>query len=187
METSNKANLLKTKTSLRILIKNLVKDNIGFEGAQALIRIFDAKIIFLKIFWVVCLVGSNLICGYLLVQTLLTYLEFQVYTTTSMVHESPAVFPKITICNSALATTEYVVDLIKESNEEISPGINIFDTNQLKNLSWSDQENLLRRRRQMLRNSIMNITHLGCTAGLLWRLKQPVGTGTKRLYKRSRI
>ena len=143
MQTPNEANLFENKPPFWILIKNLVKDNIGFEGAQALIRIFDAKIIFLKIFWVVCLVGSNLICGYLLVQTLLTYLSFQVFTTTTTVHETPAVFPKITICNSAFATTEYALNLIKDINKEKSPNISIFDESQLKNLNWTDQQNLI--------------------------------------------
>ena len=124
-------------------ILNLIKENIGFEGAQALIRIFDNKNVFLKIFWVVCLLGSNLICGYLLVQTLLTYLSFQVFTTTTTVHETPAVFPKITICNSAFATTEYALNLIKDINKEKSPNISIFDESQLKNLNWTDQQNLI--------------------------------------------
>ena len=125
----------KTKILIRILIKNLVKENVGFEGAQALIRIFDNKNVFLKIFWVVCLLGSNLICGYLLLQTLFTYLSFQVYTTTTTVHETNAVFPKITICNSAYATTEYGLNLFKAVNQEISPNISLFDQNQLNNLS----------------------------------------------------
>ena len=54
------ANLLKPKPPIWLLIKNLIKENIGFEGAQALIRIFDTKNVFLKIFWVVCLLGSNM-------------------------------------------------------------------------------------------------------------------------------
>ena len=146
LENSHVLNLeIKTESKDSILnsIKKLTKGNIGFEGAQAFIRILDTKNVFLKIYWVVCLLGSNLICGYLLVQTLLTYLSFPVFTTTTTVHETPAVFPKITICNSAFATTEYALNLIKEINEEKSPNISIFDENQLNSLSWSDQLNLM--------------------------------------------
>ena len=125
------------------LITRLIKENVGFEGAQAMFRILTNKNVFFKIFWAVCLLVSNLICGFLLVQTLLTYLSYEVYTKATTVHETPAVFPKITICNSALATTAYALNLIKEVGEEVSPGISIFDQNQLSNLSWSDQQQLL--------------------------------------------
>ena len=143
VEATKEAFQSKNKFPILNSIKNLIKDNIGFEGAQALIRIFDNKNVFLKIFWVVCLLGSNLICGYLLLQTLLTYLSFQVFTTATTVNENPAVFPKITICNSALGTTEYALNLIKAANEEVSPNISIIGQNQLKNMSWSDQLNLM--------------------------------------------
>ena len=123
----------------RALIASLIKENVGFEGAQAVVRVLDSKNIFLKLFWVFCLLVSNLVCGYLLVQTLLTYLDFQVYTTTTTVHETPAVFPKITICNSALTTTKYALNLIKEINNELSPGISIFDENPLKNMSFKNR------------------------------------------------
>ena len=133
----------KEKIPTKILIKNLIKENIGFEGAQALVRVFDAKKAFFKIFWSLCLLFSNLMCGYLLVQTLFTYLSFQVFTTTTIVHENPAVFPKITICNSAFGTTEYALNLIEEINNETFPWINIFDQNQLNYLSWTSKKDLL--------------------------------------------
>ena len=143
IQPKHEDNLLKIKPPFRNLFINLTKENVGCAGAQAFIRILDIKNVFLKIFWAVCLLGSNLICGYLVVQTLLTYLSFPVFTKTTTVHETPAVFPKITICNSAFATTEYALNLIKEINEEKSPNISIFDENQLNDLSWSNQQELM--------------------------------------------
>jgi len=50
------------------------------------------------------------LCFYLVAQTFLTYLSYPVYTTTKVEHDMPAVFPKVTICNSMPAITEYAFD-----------------------------------------------------------------------------
>ena len=142
---------IKTKS----LIKTLIKENVGFEGAQAFVRIFDIKNMLSKIFWMLCLLASVLMCGYLLVQTLLTYLSFQVYTTTTTVHETLAIFPKITICNSVLTTTEYGLNLLKQANQEVSPDIDIFDPN--NNVSYGND--LLWKIVNSFNNKIISISY----------------------------
>jgi hypothetical protein len=134
-------NIVRIKTSRQI--KNLIKETIGNETSQAIIRIFDTKSIGLKLFWLICLLGCSSLCFYLMIQTLITYLSFSVYTTTNIVHEVPTLFPKITICNSAVAITEYAFELIKEINHELYPDINIFNTNQnqMRNISFDDISN----------------------------------------------
>jgi len=75
-------------------------------------------------------------------QSLLAYLSFSVYTTTNIVHEVPTLFPKITICNSAITTTEYAYELMKEINDDLYPNISIFNTNQMRNISFQDSSNM---------------------------------------------
>ena len=107
-ELASKNQAMQTKlVSKKAFIKNSIKETIGNETAQAIIRIFKNKYKGLKVFWLLCLLGSVSLCFYLLIQTLLTYLSYPVYTTTTIVHEMPTVFPKITVCNSMLAITEY--------------------------------------------------------------------------------
>jgi hypothetical protein len=122
----------------RILVKNLTKETIGNETAQALIRIFDTKYTIIKVFWILCLLGCVSLCGYLVAETFLTYLSNSVYTTTTIVHEVPTLFPKVTICNSMFGTTEYAYELVREINDRVSPNISIFNKNQISKLAYND-------------------------------------------------
>jgi hypothetical protein len=126
------------KIKTRTLIKNLTKETIGNEASQAVIRIFDTKYLGLKLFWLLCLLGSSSLCFYLVAQTFMTYLSYPVYTTTSIVHEVPSLFPKITICNSAFAITEYAYEQVKEINGQVSSSISIFNKSQISNLPYND-------------------------------------------------
>jgi hypothetical protein len=132
------AKLLKKRTFL----KQSTKETLGNETAQAVIRIFETKYFGLKLFWLVCLLGCSGLCFYLVAQTLMIYLGYPVYTTTTIVNEMPTVFPKITICNSVFATTEYAYQLIKQINDVYYPNISIFDQSQMSNLSYSDLQSL---------------------------------------------
>ena len=95
-----------------------IEETIGNETSQAIIRMFDTKYLGLKVFWLICLLGCVSLCAYLVAQTFLAYLSNPVYTTTTIVHEVPTVFPKFTICNSMYATTEYAFEMIKNINKE---------------------------------------------------------------------
>jgi hypothetical protein len=120
----------------RTFIRTLSKDTLGNETSQAIIRIFDTKYLCFKLFWLICLIASAMLCFYLVAQTILTYLSYPVYTTTTIVHEVPTVFPKVTICNSATAVTNFAAHIVKEINQDLFPGIDIFDQSQMKNLSF---------------------------------------------------
>ena len=117
LELNDNSTPLLSGIKTRTLIKNLTKETIGNGAAQAVIRIFDTKYLGLKIFWLICLLGCVSLCGYLVAQTFIIYLSYPVYTTTTLVNEVPTVFPKITICNSNIPTTEYAFEMIKEINE----------------------------------------------------------------------
>ncbi len=132
--------LSKPRIKTRALIKNLVKETIGNEASQAIIRLFDTEFIGLKLFWLISLLGCGSLCFYLVAQTFLTYLSYPVYTTTRVEHDMPAVFPKVTICNSAFAITEYAYEIVKQINEEISPGIDIFNQTQMDSLSFDEMD-----------------------------------------------
>jgi hypothetical protein len=126
------------KIKTRQLIHKLTKETIGNETSQALIRIFETKYFSLKLFWILCLIVCGSLCGYLVAQTFITYLSYPVYTTTTIVHEVPTKFPKVTICNTAIAITEYAYELIKQINQEYLPNLNIFDQHSMSKLYYKD-------------------------------------------------
>jgi hypothetical protein len=125
-----------TRNKMRTLIKDMIKETIGNETSQAIIRIFDTEFIGLKLFWLISLLGCGSLCFYLVAQTFLTYLSNPVYTTTKVEHDMPAVFPKVTICNSI---TEYAFDLIREINEQVSPGLSIFNQSQMSEFNYTQR------------------------------------------------
>jgi hypothetical protein len=142
LDLNDKPKPLSSGIKTRVMIKNLTKETIGNETSQAIIRIFDTKYMSLKIFWIICLLGCVSLCGYLVAKSFLTYLSFPVYTTTTLVNEVPTVFPKITICNSNIPTTEYAFEIIKEINEELKPNLSIFNQTQMSQIAWKDASNI---------------------------------------------
>ena len=60
---------------------------------------------------------------------------------TRTIFETPAPFAKVTFCNSNPFTTEYAFEFLKQINNEINPGKNIFD-NKLK-FSYSEKTKLI--------------------------------------------
>jgi hypothetical protein len=138
LELNDNSTPLLSGIKTKIIIKNLTKETIGNETSQAIIRIFDTKYLSLKLFWLICLLGCVSLCGYLVAQTFIVYLSYPVYTTTTLVNEVPTVFPKITICNSNIPTTEYAFEMIKGINEEFYPNLSIFNQTQMSQLAWKD-------------------------------------------------
>ncbi len=54
----------------------------------------------------------------------------------------PTAFPKITICNSNIPTTEYAFEMITKINKEISPNTSIFNQTQMSQLAWKDASDI---------------------------------------------
>jgi hypothetical protein len=131
------------RNATRKPIKTLIRETIGNESAQAFVRVFDSKFFGLKVFWFLGLFACSSFCFYLVARTLLTYLSYPVYTTTTIVHEMPTLFPKVTICNSAFAVTEFAYEMIKQINEEVYPSINLFNQTQMSNLTFDEMQSLV--------------------------------------------
>jgi hypothetical protein len=55
----------------------------------------------------------------------------------------PTPFPKVTICNSVYATSQFAYNLIKQLNQLYLPSVDIFDKNLIKYLTFDQQQSLL--------------------------------------------
>ncbi len=71
----DKPSPLLEKHETRTLIKNLIKETIGNETSQAIIRMFDTESVGLKLFWLICLLGCGSLAFFSIIQTLVTYLS----------------------------------------------------------------------------------------------------------------
>ena len=89
--------MIKARLEYRVSTKwkQIIKDNISNEMAQAMMKIAETRLISIKLFWVVCLVLANGLCFYLIVASFLSFFNYEVNTTSRRVFETPAPFPKV--------------------------------------------------------------------------------------------
>jgi hypothetical protein len=86
------------KRNERSLIKNLLQNDLSNEAIHNFLKLFFSSKLVIKIFWTLSLIVLMALCAYLVIETILTYLMFDVSTTWTNVLENPVEFPKITIC-----------------------------------------------------------------------------------------
>ena len=86
------------KRNERVLIKNLLQNGLSNEAIHNLLKLFFSSKLVIRIFWTLSIIVLMGLCAYLVIESILTYLMFDVSTTWSNVLENPVEFPKITIC-----------------------------------------------------------------------------------------
>jgi hypothetical protein len=135
-----KSNTLSSNESSRI--KTLVKETLYNSLAQALIKLNDTQYWSLKVILLIFVLITSGLCSYLIIQLILSYYSYGVSTTAKTLYETPALFPKVTICNVNTFTTEFAVEFLRKVNREFNRTMDIFDekNNELKTL---DKVNLI--------------------------------------------
>ncbi len=79
-------------------IFGLARKELTNEAIQGLFKVIYSPHVAIKLFWTFSIVVSLGLCSFLVVQTIMTYLNFGVNTTLRNVVENPTDFPKVTIC-----------------------------------------------------------------------------------------
>jgi hypothetical protein len=69
----------------------------------------------MKTMWSISFILSTALCSYLIIQTIMQYLEFDVITKVRIVGETEAEFPRITICNLNRYHTEYAMSIYEKN------------------------------------------------------------------------
>ena len=109
-------------------IKFLIKDTLYNSLAQAIIKIMHTPFIVLKLVLIFFVFSTITLASYLIIEAILSYFSYEVTTMTRSIFETPAPFPKITICNSNPFTTEYALEFLKNANKIVSKKRNLFDS-----------------------------------------------------------
>jgi hypothetical protein len=94
-------------------IKDLFVQHLTGEMYSAILNFILMPHIILKVFLVVFLLVSFGLASYTVITLVLSYFEYGVTTTVRTLYETPAPFPKITICNVNQFTTPYGYELLK--------------------------------------------------------------------------
>ena len=123
--------------------KKLAKATLYNSAAQSIIKLAETPFVSLKTFLSMCVLTSSCACGFLIIELLVDYLSFRVSTTTRTLYETPALFPKVTICNVNPFTTQYATGFLSRINKDLNYTIDIFDKIQMKSLSFYNKSEII--------------------------------------------
>ena len=120
-------------------IETMMKEVLYNSLAQACIKIYQTKHFKLKIFLFISIIVLNCLASYMVIQSIRSYFDYEVITTSRTIYETPTLFPKITICNQNMLQTEYGWDFISK----IDSSWNFFKYPSLmKNLTYTERYTL---------------------------------------------
>ena len=114
--TQDKINTIENRNEK---IKSLIKETLYNSLAQAIIKIKESPYLTLKTFLLICVLALSGLCSYLIIELFLNYFSYGVNTTSRTLYETPALFPKVTICNVNPFTTQYAMEFLKKINQEL--------------------------------------------------------------------
>ena len=119
------------------LVKCIIRETLYNSLAQAIIKIIQTPHIFLKLVLITCVLSSSGLAAYMVIQSILSYLAYDVTTTSRTIHEMSPLFPKITVCNLSPFTTGFALNFLKQINAQSGSQVNLFDANQTRTLNYA--------------------------------------------------
>ena len=130
VKSSGGSSLKNNEKNVFEVIRDLLYNSLG----QAMIRIFQTKNLAIKFYLAIVSVSLVGLASYLTVESILSYLSYEVITTSRTLSETPTTFPKITLCNINMFTSKHASELIRQVNEMVLPSVSFFDKDQIKYL-----------------------------------------------------
>ena len=99
-------------------INVILKANLNNEMAQAILKLFETnQHLTVKLIIFLFVIATSCLSSFLTIQSCLSYLSFEVITTTRTIPEVPTIFPKITFCNLNPFTHSNSIEFFKDLNE----------------------------------------------------------------------
>ena len=86
-------------------VKNLLRDILNNSLAQAIIKLTITHHFSLKLFLIACVLASTGLASYLVIDSIITYFNFEVVSQIGIGYELKSKFPAVTICNNKPFTT----------------------------------------------------------------------------------
>jgi hypothetical protein len=138
---TTKSDLKKIENKQRNELKDLIK-HLRNETIKLFIKTFQTKSKILKFYLTFLLISVTAITSYILSGLILSYLAYEVLITSQIIAETPALFPRVTICKYINFQTEYAVEFLSQINRELNPNVNIFQLDYSHNLTYNEIDSL---------------------------------------------
>ena len=128
---------LKPRQNQRKVKIRAILDDVQSELMRACFKIFETPYFTVSAFLFIFILISTGLAAYLVTQTIMSYLSYEVTTTTRIMYESSSQFPKITICNCNPFTSKNSTEFLRRINEETNPDIDMFNETQIDKLNYT--------------------------------------------------
>jgi hypothetical protein len=123
--------------------KSSIKDILYNSLAQAFIRVFLTSHLTVKTFLIFVIISTSSLASYFIIESILSYLNYEVVTTSRIIYETPALFPKITICNRNRFQTRFALDFLKQVNREIRKDVDFFVREEISTIKYKEKKKLM--------------------------------------------
>ena len=87
-------------------VKSIIKESLCNSLAQASIKFHQTKHLKLKMFLLFAIINLNTLALYMVIQSIISYLHYEVITTSRTIYETPTLFPTVAICNQNMLQNE---------------------------------------------------------------------------------
>ena len=99
--------MLKKEEQKKTQILNLISNTFENSSIHAIPNILRNESYLIKIIWIIFLLGSTGYCAYLVYQSVMNYLSFDVVSLNRIYPKKEVQFPTVTICNVNPFTTSF--------------------------------------------------------------------------------
>jgi hypothetical protein len=93
---------------------HILKEHLTCEMYDAILIVCETPHLILKIFLGLFLLIAHGFAAYTTIELILTYLKYDVITTSRTIYETPSVFPKVTVCNLNTFATQTSLNIINK-------------------------------------------------------------------------
>ena len=105
------------KDTNKIAMKKILKEICLTPCQKSIVKIVHTPHFLLKAFLILFIIASTGFASYLVIQSILSYFQFEVSTQSRTIYETPTLFPKVTFCNLNPCTTQYAYDLYQATGK----------------------------------------------------------------------
>ena len=126
-------------------VKSIIEANLSNELAQAFMKLVDTPLLIIKALLGLFLTASIALSAFLTVQSFISFFAYDVTTTSRIIVETPAKFPKVTICNLNPFTSRFSQAFLRNVSETYAIKPDIFEPSQMERLNYSAKVELYQR------------------------------------------
>ena len=114
------------------LLKQRLQQDIRTPLYEMCIKVFKSPHNAIRIILSVYVCLAICLASYTIIESILAYFTYQVITTSRTLHETPTLYPKVTICSSHIFQTGYALELLKKANTRLYPHVDVLNLTQMK-------------------------------------------------------